>query len=99
MDYAQFLHSSSLGCPNILKILWRFSVMQLLTHDADLSAVEMGILHVSSLFSFSEASKPNASMSIESEDACVTTLPLSVHRLYSLPRSNALVMEGMKNHP
>ena len=33
-----------MGCPNILKILWRFGVMQLLSQDADLSAVELGVL-------------------------------------------------------
>ncbi|KAK8832976.1 hypothetical protein WA577_003954, partial [Blastocystis sp. JDR] len=57
-EYAQFLPTSALGCPNILKILWRFGVMQLLSQDADLSAVELGVLRVSSLFSFTEANKP-----------------------------------------
>ena len=87
-----------MGCPNILKILWRFGVMQLLSQDADLPAVELGVLRVSSLFSFTEASKPNTSMSLESEDIYGPTLPRSVHLLYSLPRSNALVAAAVGSH-
>ena len=95
-DYTEFLSTTTRSCPTMLRLLWRSSVMSLLSHHASTELVAYCALHVTSMFSLVDANKPNASMSIENDDCGASTLPLSVHMLYALPRSNASVRNGTR---
>lgn len=95
-DYMEFLSTTTRSCPTMLRLLWRSSVMSLLSHHVSTELVAYCTLHVTSMFSLVDANKPNASMSIENDDYCASTLPLSIHMLYALPRSKASVGNGAR---